>query len=97
MIFRGSVEGSMSAKKGRLTMNRIRLAFSIVSLTAVLTFGLTLTSRIARADQRIPECNCYTSPPILIQACRATLMDSSTLSVNIVVLTSAYSSLNKLL
>jgi len=63
MIFRGSVEGSVSAKKGRLTMNRIRLAFSIVSLTAVLTFGLTLTSRIARADQRIPECNCYTSPP----------------------------------
>ena len=44
-------------------MNRIRLAFSILTLVMVLTFGLTLTSRLARADQRLPECECVGTQP----------------------------------
>ena len=41
-------------------MNRIRLAVSIISLIAVLTFGLTISMRVAQADPRTPECDCDT-------------------------------------
>lgn len=43
-------------------MYRIRLTISIVALIAVVIFGLTTsTFQVAKADDLVPTCNCYST------------------------------------